>query len=202
MDTFMPGEGKLVYVAGHRTTYGAPFSDIDRARAGRHDLGRASVRHGRVPRDEPSDRRRQRSLRPRVARSRGARSPGVPPAVLREPALPRLRTAGLGGAREARFSTRARRLAERAPRRDRADRGRGRHAPVAPGSSDARHRSVRDQRVRRAECGRRRRRGAHGALARARGGVRRALRPRHVHARRRDARRAGGDRSSSSATWT
>jgi sortase A len=28
-DTFMPGEGKLVYVAGHRTTYGAPFSHID-----------------------------------------------------------------------------------------------------------------------------------------------------------------------------
>jgi sortase A len=28
-DTFMPGEGKLVYVAGHRTTYGAPFSNID-----------------------------------------------------------------------------------------------------------------------------------------------------------------------------
>jgi sortase A len=28
-DTYMPGEGKLVYVAGHRTTYGAPFSDID-----------------------------------------------------------------------------------------------------------------------------------------------------------------------------
>lgn len=27
--TFMPGEGKLVYVAGHRTTYSAPFSDID-----------------------------------------------------------------------------------------------------------------------------------------------------------------------------
>jgi sortase A len=26
----MPGEGKLVYVAGHRTTYGAPFSRIDR----------------------------------------------------------------------------------------------------------------------------------------------------------------------------
>lgn len=25
----MPGEGELVYVAGHRTTYGAPFSDID-----------------------------------------------------------------------------------------------------------------------------------------------------------------------------
>ena len=30
----MPGEGKLVYVAGHRTTYGAPFSDINRLDAG------------------------------------------------------------------------------------------------------------------------------------------------------------------------
>jgi sortase A len=25
----MPGEGRLVYVAGHRTTYGAPFASID-----------------------------------------------------------------------------------------------------------------------------------------------------------------------------
>jgi sortase A len=33
-DTFMPGEGELVYVAGHRTTYGAPFSDIDDLEAG------------------------------------------------------------------------------------------------------------------------------------------------------------------------
>lgn len=30
----MPGEGELVYVAGHRTTYGAPFSRIDRMRKG------------------------------------------------------------------------------------------------------------------------------------------------------------------------
>ncbi len=30
----MPGEGELVYVAGHRTTYGAPFSEIDRLRKG------------------------------------------------------------------------------------------------------------------------------------------------------------------------
>jgi len=30
----MPGEGQLVYVAGHRTTYGAPFSRIDRLRKG------------------------------------------------------------------------------------------------------------------------------------------------------------------------
>jgi sortase A len=27
--TFMPGEGQLVYIAGHRTTYLAPFSHID-----------------------------------------------------------------------------------------------------------------------------------------------------------------------------
>lgn len=29
LDTSMPGSGELVYVAGHRTTFGAPFSDID-----------------------------------------------------------------------------------------------------------------------------------------------------------------------------
>ena len=32
--TYMPGEGQLVYVAGHRTTYLAPFSHIDRLRPG------------------------------------------------------------------------------------------------------------------------------------------------------------------------
>lgn len=30
----MPGEGALVYIAGHRTTYGAPLSRIDRLRKG------------------------------------------------------------------------------------------------------------------------------------------------------------------------
>jgi sortase A len=30
----MPGEGRLVYVAGHRTTYSAPFSHIERLRPG------------------------------------------------------------------------------------------------------------------------------------------------------------------------
>lgn len=30
----MPGQGELVYVAGHRTTYGAPFSRIDDLRKG------------------------------------------------------------------------------------------------------------------------------------------------------------------------
>lgn len=32
--TFLPGEGRLIYVAGHRTTYGAPFARLDQLRAG------------------------------------------------------------------------------------------------------------------------------------------------------------------------
>ncbi|MGE5690438.1 MAG: class E sortase [Pseudomonadota bacterium] len=32
--SFLPGEHRLVYIAGHRTTYGAPFSAIDSLRAG------------------------------------------------------------------------------------------------------------------------------------------------------------------------
>jgi sortase A len=32
--TFMPGQDRLVYIAGHRTTYLAPFSHIDKIRAG------------------------------------------------------------------------------------------------------------------------------------------------------------------------
>jgi len=32
--TFMPGENRLIYIAGHRTTYLAPFSHIDRMRSG------------------------------------------------------------------------------------------------------------------------------------------------------------------------
>ncbi len=34
LDSAVPGEGELVYVAGHRTTYGAPFSHIDRLKKG------------------------------------------------------------------------------------------------------------------------------------------------------------------------
>jgi sortase A len=34
LGSFMPGEGELIYVAGHRTTYSAPFSDIDALRPG------------------------------------------------------------------------------------------------------------------------------------------------------------------------
>jgi len=34
IESYVPGEGELVYVAGHRTTYLAPFADIDRLRRG------------------------------------------------------------------------------------------------------------------------------------------------------------------------
>jgi sortase A len=34
LDSSMPGEGELVYIAGHRTTYGAPFSHIDKLERG------------------------------------------------------------------------------------------------------------------------------------------------------------------------
>ncbi|MGB2875879.1 MAG: class E sortase [Gaiellaceae bacterium] len=32
--TYMPGEGQLIYIAGHRTTYLAPFASIDSLRTG------------------------------------------------------------------------------------------------------------------------------------------------------------------------
>ena len=32
--TYMPGQGQLIYIAGHRTTYLAPFSHIDALRSG------------------------------------------------------------------------------------------------------------------------------------------------------------------------
>jgi sortase A len=44
LDTYMPGERKLVYIAGHRTTYGAPFGEIDELRPG--DRIRLEVPYG------------------------------------------------------------------------------------------------------------------------------------------------------------
>src|SRR5687767_2682546 len=32
--SYVPGEGELIYIAGHRTTYGAPLARIDRMRRG------------------------------------------------------------------------------------------------------------------------------------------------------------------------
>ena len=42
--TFLPGQERLVYIAGHRTTYGAPFSKIDRMRKG--DVVRIEMPYG------------------------------------------------------------------------------------------------------------------------------------------------------------
>ena len=44
MRTYLPGSGKLIYVAGHRTTYLAPFAHIDSMRAG--DIVRIEVPYG------------------------------------------------------------------------------------------------------------------------------------------------------------
>ena len=38
--TYMPGEGQLVYIAGHRTTYLAPFAHIERMQAGDRSASR------------------------------------------------------------------------------------------------------------------------------------------------------------------
>jgi sortase A len=58
--TYMPGQGQLVYIAGHRTTYLAPFSHIDALRPGDRvtlELPYATfvyriVRHRIVPSDD------------------------------------------------------------------------------------------------------------------------------------------------------
>jgi sortase A len=42
--TYMPGQDRLVYVAGHRTTYSAPFSSIDAIRPG--DVIRLEMPYG------------------------------------------------------------------------------------------------------------------------------------------------------------
>ena len=55
--SYMPGEGELVYVAGHRTTYGAPFADIDSLRPGDRvtmELPYATFRY--VIADQPGER--------------------------------------------------------------------------------------------------------------------------------------------------
>ena len=43
--SYLPGQGRLIYIAGHRTTYLAPFAHIDSLRAG--DLVTIEVPYGR-----------------------------------------------------------------------------------------------------------------------------------------------------------
>jgi sortase A len=42
--SYVPGEGELIYIAGHRTTYGAPLAHIDRLKKG--DEVRLEVPYG------------------------------------------------------------------------------------------------------------------------------------------------------------
>ena len=86
-------------IAGHRTTFGAPFRHIDSLRNGRRDHRLAPVRDLPLPRVSPQD-RRQRGLehhpRPRLRHS-GAL--GLPSSLQREAALGRLRAPRAGRSR-------------------------------------------------------------------------------------------------------
>jgi sortase A len=66
--SYMPGQGNLVYVAGHRTTYGAPFAHIDRLKPGDSvtvAMPYATIRY-RVTRHEIVDAHDRSVLRPRA----------------------------------------------------------------------------------------------------------------------------------------
>ena len=60
--SFMPGEGNLVYVAGHRTTFAAPFSHIDEFRARRPGPVHGALRDVHVRRHRAYHRRRERPV--------------------------------------------------------------------------------------------------------------------------------------------
>ena len=58
--SYVPGEGELIYIAGHRTTYGAPLAHIDRMRKGDRGHARRALRKVRLPRHRPRHRARGR----------------------------------------------------------------------------------------------------------------------------------------------
>ena len=89
--TFMPGQSRLVYIAGHRTTFLAPFAQITRYSPVTASPGDA-LRHVHVPGVSPHDRARRRSRGAEVAAARSPRSPSVPSAFLCLPPLHGLRT--------------------------------------------------------------------------------------------------------------
>ena len=91
--TYMPGEGQLIYIAGHRTTYLAPFAHIERMKAGDPISLEVPVRNVPLPGLHAPDRRRRRPRCAALARTRDRRAAGLPPALLRLAALHRLRAA-------------------------------------------------------------------------------------------------------------
>ena len=88
--THLPGEGQLVYVAGHRTTT-APRSRNRPAPQGRSDRDGDALRIVRLSRHVPRDRAGRRSSSPSLAGTRRTRPAGVPSTILCARALHRLR---------------------------------------------------------------------------------------------------------------
>ena len=95
--SYMPGQDRLVYIAGHRTTYLAPFSHIDAIRDG--DVIRSdAVRNLHVSRVHASRRHRKRHVGAASPEPRGTRAAGVSSAFLCDAPLHRLCQARLGAA--------------------------------------------------------------------------------------------------------
>ena len=93
LHTYMPGEGELIYVAGHRTTYLAPFAHIDSLKPGDRITFQLPYATFDLRGHRPQDRHRRRPRRSPVAPQGAARPPGLPPAVLRDAPLPGVREA-------------------------------------------------------------------------------------------------------------
>ena len=91
--TSLPGERQLMYIAGHRTTYGAPFAHIDRMRRG--DQVELDMPYGqvRLPGHALGDRAGGRRRAAPHPRSRRGCPPGMSSALFGPPALHRVRTA-------------------------------------------------------------------------------------------------------------
>ena len=93
-ETPFPGSGGTTAIAGHRTTYGAPFRNVDELDKRRHDRRRDAVRALRVRGRADADRRPGRVLGHQARRLRAPRAVRVPSAVQRGAADRRLRAAG------------------------------------------------------------------------------------------------------------
>ena len=89
-----PGLGQTTGIAGHRTTFAAPFRHIDSIRDGDSIVVEMPYAHLHLPRAAPQDRRQRRLVDHEEGRLRRARALGLPPALQRRPALRRLRPPG------------------------------------------------------------------------------------------------------------
>ena len=96
-DTPLPGERGTAAIAGHRTTYGAPFRNIDDLKRGAGDPRGHARRALRLPRGADQDRGRPGPVGARAGRLRAADAERLPPALQRRRAGDRLRQAGAAG---------------------------------------------------------------------------------------------------------